>query len=115
MKINGKIIIKNQRYFFHQKVIENDSKNKIFRATYIEIINDTLIVKNYNDYNDKSIYSVQLKWIIQVENLIDIIPNISEDILEDTSFIIIGLQYSRFFSIIPSISVFIFKLVPLSL
>ena len=65
-------MIKNQRYFFITN--KNLTNRSNFRATFVEIINNTLIIKLFNNesHERNGLMSIPLIWIERTETLDDI-------------------------------------------
>ena len=83
---------KGQRYLFHKKIKKNEEKGIIlFRANFIDIINDTLRVTNHEEEllsgHKKNIRTMPIDWIDKVETLEEIIE--SETILPSDVLLII--------------------------
>jgi hypothetical protein len=76
---------KGQRYLFLKEYVSKDEKIQLyFRANFLEIINDTLIVNIYNEYYNQSfiydctLWSMPKIWIKKALTLEDIIGNKSK-------------------------------------
>lgn len=82
-------LIKGQRYLF---ILNKHYSDKIesFYANFIDIINNTLRVKKWNDGSENSVTTYPLEWIEKTEIITDTDLKNIEDIhiaLEEVGFI----------------------------